>query len=165
MSSVFFILSILVELALLRHRKKEKAFGPGPANGYTSGTGSKRSRGGFFGRKRKGGMADEGHALPAHSHHNDGRDSYATEQTRVGNSHENGINGAGYNKHGESGHTAPAGIPGTTDHYQGGHHGGEVNPYHSDVNNGLTGTGHGTHVNDTALGNNRYEDGVYNSRV
>jgi len=50
---VFFILSALVEVALARQRRKAKRFGPGPTNDYTSGYGTKRSRGLFgFGRKR-----------------------------------------------------------------------------------------------------------------
>lgn len=36
----FFIFSILTEVALARHHRKEKRFGPSPANNYTSGYGS-----------------------------------------------------------------------------------------------------------------------------
>lgn len=36
-----FLLSALVQVFLMRHHKKEKAFGPGPSNGYTKGSGMK----------------------------------------------------------------------------------------------------------------------------
>lgn len=39
----FFIFSILTEVALVRHHRKAKRFGPGPTNDYTSGYGSKPS--------------------------------------------------------------------------------------------------------------------------
>jgi hypothetical protein len=51
--SLLFLISALVQLALARHHKKEKRFGPSPANNYTSGAG----RGGFFGRGRKNKVA------------------------------------------------------------------------------------------------------------
>lgn len=44
--ALLFLLSTLVQLALARHHKKEKRFGPSPANNYTSGRGK-----GFFGRR------------------------------------------------------------------------------------------------------------------
>lgn len=103
---VFFVISILVELALVRHHRKEKRFGPGPANNYTSGSGKGA---GFFGRFRRGGTkrsqmpADES-GLPTHTQPdqlNYGRESYATETTAVNGpvgqaygGHENG-----YKKH------------------------------------------------------------------
>ncbi|KAI4933383.1 uncharacterized protein J4E92_003049 [Alternaria infectoria] len=36
-----FLLSALVQVFLMKHHKKEKAFGPGPSNGYTKGSGMK----------------------------------------------------------------------------------------------------------------------------
>ncbi|CAI6269791.1 unnamed protein product [Periconia digitata] len=53
--AVLFLVSALVQVALGRHHKKEKRFGPSPANGYTRGSGVK-----FFGRKkgRKGTVRD-----------------------------------------------------------------------------------------------------------
>lgn len=143
-------MSALVEFALVRNRRKEKRFGPGPANGYTSGYGSKRRRGIFgFGRKR--GMTNDSNTLPEHTHPADVRDSYATEQTRVGDSHGDGTAANGYNKYGESGFTrAPAASPNP---YYGGPHTAPaahaapaVNPYRSDVNSGITGGGYGTSV-------------------
>jgi len=44
--ALLFFLSALVQLALARHHKKEKRFGPSPANNYTSGRGTR-----FFGRR------------------------------------------------------------------------------------------------------------------
>ncbi|KAF1962865.1 hypothetical protein CC80DRAFT_434139 [Byssothecium circinans] len=53
--AALFLLSALVQFCLGRHHKKEKRFGPSPANGYTRGSGVK-----FFGRRRgrKGTMRD-----------------------------------------------------------------------------------------------------------
>lgn len=45
--AVLFLISALVQVALGRHHKKEKRFGPSPRNGYTRGSGVK-----FFGRKK-----------------------------------------------------------------------------------------------------------------
>lgn len=45
--AVLFLVSALVQVALGRHHKKEKRFGPSPRNGYTAGSGSK-----FFGRRK-----------------------------------------------------------------------------------------------------------------
>lgn len=46
-----FICTALMQLVLIRHHKKEKRFGPSPANNYTSGSGGRRR--GMFGRKNK----------------------------------------------------------------------------------------------------------------
>jgi hypothetical protein len=42
-----FLISALVQMLLMKHHKKEKAFGPGPNNGYTKGSGMK-----FWQRKK-----------------------------------------------------------------------------------------------------------------
>ncbi|KUI56816.1 hypothetical protein VP1G_04129 [Cytospora mali] len=92
---VFFIFSALSEVLLARQRKKEKRFGPSPANNYTSGYGSRRR--GLFGFRRNratAGTADDPNALPTHTHPDQVRDSYNTEATRVGET------GNGYNKYG-----------------------------------------------------------------
>lgn len=85
-NSFFFIFSPLLSLALVRHRRKEKRFGPSPANDYTSGHGG-RKRFNFFGLGRKGtagaGVGQDPNALPQHATPDDVRGSYATEQTRV----------------------------------------------------------------------------------
>jgi len=87
--AVFFFLSIFVEYGLIRHHKKEKAFGPSPNNGYT--TGSPRRK--FWQRKPKrdaeygmtGGLAGKQHPdlLPTHATPADYRTSYATDTTAV----------------------------------------------------------------------------------
>ncbi|KAH0360969.1 hypothetical protein KCU65_g9046, partial [Aureobasidium melanogenum] len=46
--AVFFLLTALMQLALMRHHKKEKRYGPSPSNDYTSGSAPAR---GLFGRK------------------------------------------------------------------------------------------------------------------
>ncbi|UZP44440.1 hypothetical protein NXS19_012252 [Fusarium pseudograminearum] len=85
---IFFILSILVEVALARHHRKEKRFGPGPTNDYTSGYGAK---GGFFSRifrRRKNTAAGNDDALPEHAHPDQldtYRQSHATDRTAVNN--------------------------------------------------------------------------------
>jgi len=61
-----FFCSAILQLVLGRHAKKEKRYGPGPSNNYTSGTG-KRSR---FGRGKKGMVADD----PVDTHTRDTRD-------------------------------------------------------------------------------------------
>ncbi|EGO61193.1 hypothetical protein NEUTE1DRAFT_120227 [Neurospora tetrasperma FGSC 2508] len=83
---VVFILSPFMELVLVRHRKKEKRYGPSPANDYTSGSGRKP---GFFASLRGKGSGHPdadlmNNKLPEHTSPSDVRDSYTTEQTRVG---------------------------------------------------------------------------------
>ncbi|AEO62664.1 uncharacterized protein THITE_2107101 [Thermothielavioides terrestris NRRL 8126] len=86
----FFALSPFVSHALVRHRRKEKRFGPSPANNYTEGSGAAPKRFNFFGLGRKRTAATDAgpdpNALPKHTTPNDIRESYATEQTRVGSS-------------------------------------------------------------------------------
>lgn len=105
--AVFFFLSMFVEYGLIRHHKKEKAFGPSPNNGYTAGSPKRK----FWQRKPKatrdtemGSAKVHPDALPAHTtpadagyghgHQNAGyghtnpndvtRASYATDTTAVG---------------------------------------------------------------------------------
>jgi len=98
----FFLFSAITELALARHRQKEKRFGPGPHNDYTSGSGRRR-RGllGWFGRRRNHvpATANE-NSLPEHTHPDQVRDSCATETTQVGRGNE----GVPTRKYGESEH-------------------------------------------------------------
>jgi len=84
----FFIISIFVEMGLIRHHKKEKAFGPSPNNGYTAGSPKRK----FWQRSTRrrdtemaGGLAAKQHpdSLPVHSTPNDVRASYATDTTAV----------------------------------------------------------------------------------
>jgi hypothetical protein len=108
-----FLLSALIELALIRHHRKEKAFGPSPANNYTAGSTPRRIR--FWQRQHRdeaalaaGGLAaaEKRHpeSLPAHSTPADVRNSYNTDNTAVGTE-------APYNKYGTGalgdGYTAP----------------------------------------------------------
>ncbi|KAE8443381.1 hypothetical protein EG329_001940 [Mollisiaceae sp. DMI_Dod_QoI] len=82
---VFFFLSIFVEVALIRHRRKERAFGPSPNNGYTAGSPKRR----FWQRKPKNRRVNDieknPDALPTHATPADVRTSYATDATAVGN--------------------------------------------------------------------------------
>ena len=99
----FFILSLLTELALARHHRKEKRYGPSPSNNYTSGYGADRDinekhqrKPGFFGRmmpgrnKNAGVAATDNNTLPAHATPSDlhrpvdNRASYNTDATAVG---------------------------------------------------------------------------------
>jgi len=79
----FFLLSIPLSLALTKHHKKEKAFGPGPNNGYTAGSPKRK----FWQRKPKNTAYVEKNpdALPSHTTPAAMRSSYATESTAVGN--------------------------------------------------------------------------------
>lgn len=75
-----------MEVVLVRHRKKEQRYGPSPANDYTSGSGRKP---GFFASLRGKGSGHPdadlmNNKLPEHASPSDIRDSYTTEQTRVG---------------------------------------------------------------------------------
>lgn len=105
----FFIFSILAELALVRHHRKEKRFGPSPDNNYTSGYGAKK-RGGFFsrfGRKKHATSPANNNALPTHTtpadlngndHHAyaNNRESYNTENTAIGDHHDHHKKEHGY---------------------------------------------------------------------
>lgn len=85
--AVFFFISIFVEYGLIQHRRKERAFGPSPNNGYTAGSPKRK----FWQRKPKNRDAEfaagekNPDALPAHTSPADVRTSYATDATAVGN--------------------------------------------------------------------------------
>lgn len=109
MKSIFFLLSIGVEILLARHRKKEKRFGPSPANNYTSGSGRKGAGlfgGGLFAWRNRHAkpdpVLDDENQLPAHAQPGDVRNSYNTEATAVA-PQEHGTTAAN-SKHGESGY-------------------------------------------------------------
>ncbi|KAJ5714621.1 uncharacterized protein N7483_011802 [Penicillium malachiteum] len=57
----FFLISILFQVLLARHHKREKRFGPSPANGYTSG-----SRKWFWNRNKSNPETNGDNALPGH---------------------------------------------------------------------------------------------------
>jgi hypothetical protein len=108
-AAIFFFLSIFVEFALIRHHKKEKAFGPSPNNGYTAGSPRRK----FWQRKPKHRDAEmaaqKSDALPAHQTPADFRTSYATDTTAVGQEPV-------YNKYGASNMTGAGhanGVPQT----------------------------------------------------
>jgi len=104
---LFFLLSALVEIALWRHHKSEKKYGPGPANGYTAGSGSRK----FWQRRNRnvdatmasGGIGLEkpnhinSNSLPTHATPSDARASYQTDNTMV--SPESAV----YNKYAHAG--------------------------------------------------------------
>ncbi|KAI2621717.1 hypothetical protein GGR54DRAFT_599489 [Hypoxylon sp. NC1633] len=96
---VMFIISALLEMALIRHRRKERRFGPSPANNYTSGYGKRRGLFGLFGRREPAETSNP-NALPSHPGPDDLRTSYNTETTAVG--HEPTT----YNKYKYDGQTA-----------------------------------------------------------
>ncbi|KAH8821398.1 hypothetical protein F5884DRAFT_767660 [Xylogone sp. PMI_703] len=86
-----FLLALLTELLLIRRRRRERAFGPSPANNYTSGRRPRRSlwqR--LTGRRAAAGAAAGAFAaeknpdsLPAHTTPSDVRQSYNSEATAV----------------------------------------------------------------------------------
>jgi hypothetical protein len=82
---IFFPISLLLELALIKHHRKEKAFGPSPNNGYTAGSPRRK----FWQRKPKHNKGFVGEkntdTLPTHTTPADMRTSYAgTDTTAVG---------------------------------------------------------------------------------
>lgn len=62
-NSFFFLFSILFEFFLARHEKREKRFGPSPANGYTSGS---RRRPFWWSKGRPASAAVGEDSLPTH---------------------------------------------------------------------------------------------------
>ncbi|KAF1826283.1 uncharacterized protein K489DRAFT_419545 [Dissoconium aciculare CBS 342.82] len=48
--AIVFLITAIMQVVLVRHHKKEKRFGPGPSNGYTSGSSRRK---GLFARKNK----------------------------------------------------------------------------------------------------------------
>ncbi|KAI0011172.1 hypothetical protein F4779DRAFT_245420 [Xylariaceae sp. FL0662B] len=92
---VFFVFSALLEVVLVRHRRKESRFGPSPANNYTSGYGKRRGIFGLFRRRQTAEDNMDPNVLPEHTHPDQVRPSYNTETTAVG--HE-----PTHNKYGDS---------------------------------------------------------------
>lgn len=132
----FFVLSAVVEVFLVRTRKKEQRFGPGPNNNYTSGSGS-RSGGLFSWRRKKADRPiDTDNRLPEHTTPDQMRNSYNTEATAVPDA---GAAAHGHNKYGESGY---------------GQDNAAANPY-----SGVYGN------QQTQPANYQYDDGVYDRRA
>lgn len=65
-ASFLFLISILFQILLARHHKREKRFGPSPTNGYTSG-----SRRRWFSRNKHNPDTNGADALPGHPTPND----------------------------------------------------------------------------------------------
>ncbi|KAI5461162.1 hypothetical protein BGZ63DRAFT_424080 [Mariannaea sp. PMI_226] len=114
---IFFVISILMTVALARHHHREKRFGPGPQNNYTSGYGKAGGSGGggFFSslfRRKSNRTTDPDSMLPAHPlpdtvYHS--REGTATDSTAVNSDvdQQEGI----YNKY-DAGHTGYTGYTG-----------------------------------------------------
>lgn len=112
-TSFLFLISIPLQLFINKHHKKEKRYGPGPANGYTKGSGMK-----FWQRKqrRNRGLRDPevgtvpvaagGLAAPAHDVRPSHDTAYTGSTVAAPNSgydhHHNKTMSGGY-------HTAPTG--------------------------------------------------------
>jgi len=77
----FFLITALMQIALVRNHKKEKRFGPSPSNNYTSGYGRGK---GLFARKNKGTTRDAEVA---------GAGGLAAAQPDIRPSHETGYTG------------------------------------------------------------------------
>ncbi|PYH91601.1 hypothetical protein BO71DRAFT_401240 [Aspergillus ellipticus CBS 707.79] len=88
----FFLISILLQVLYARHHKREKRFGPSPANGYTSGT----TRGFRFWRRNKNNpdVASSDDMLPTHPTPGD-VELGATGAGGVNGEKEDGYNGVG----------------------------------------------------------------------
>ncbi|KAI1391020.1 uncharacterized protein F4822DRAFT_395217 [Hypoxylon trugodes] len=96
---IFFVFSALLEVVLVRQRRKEQRFGPSPANNYTSGYAKRRGLFGLFRRKQTADTTDP-NVLPEHTHPDQMRPSYNTETTAVGPEPTT------YSKYGYDGQTA-----------------------------------------------------------
>jgi hypothetical protein len=131
---IFFLISAVLEVAMWRHHKADKKYGPGPSNNYTTGSGSSRLR--FWQRRRRNNtMASayekpvNANALPAHATPADVRTSYATDNTMVGAGPEPVV----HNKYGHGGVNDGYLAPGTaapgfqTSGVTGAHHSPAVN--------------------------------------
>jgi len=118
----------------MRHYRKEKAFGPSPANNYTAGSTPRRTR--FWQRENRDGAAlaagglaahEKRHpdSLPAHNTPGDVRNSYNTENTAVSTEapHNKYGTGEGYFApsagYREPGYPATTGAVGAHDSYPG----------------------------------------------
>jgi hypothetical protein len=82
--SISFLLSAALEIALWRHHRAERAFGPSPTNNYTAGTMSRR-RHFWRPRSRRAGALEKPppDSLPAHVTPADVRNSSYTENSAV----------------------------------------------------------------------------------
>ncbi|KAK4548064.1 hypothetical protein LTR36_010784 [Oleoguttula mirabilis] len=140
-AALLFLCTAALQLALIRSHKKEKRYGPGPKNNYTSGFGKKR---GLFSKKNKNvdqdaelGGAGAGTAA--------GAGMLAPEQHDMRPSHETGYTGSTVGAPGEASYDK---VDGAGTHAPHGAHGGYytqpqghgVNPYGYENNTPTTGT-------------------------
>jgi len=125
-AAFLFLCTAAMQVALVRHHKKEKRYGPSPDNGYTAGYGKKKRFG--FGRKNKG---------------------TATKDVELGRQSSDGMTGTtvGNSGVGGVGHTQDDALPNVNGAAPGGAHNGyytaptgtgAVNPYGYQTNNTST---------------------------
>ncbi|KAK4178398.1 hypothetical protein QBC36DRAFT_344676 [Triangularia setosa] len=146
---ILFAISSGVNLALARHRKREKRLGPSPANDYTAGYGKKNRFSALFGRRRgtqdpRDGLGPDPNALPVHTTPDEVRNSYATDNTRVASSQGYGGLGAG----GPQKHEQPLHSPGVGN----GHANGDLGLMNGDGNGNGYANGNGV-ANGNTYGN------------
>ena len=160
-SSFFFLFSIITEIFLRRHHRKEKRFGPSPRNDYTSGSGRRQGfLGRMFGRKKRQNSYDD-NGLPEHTHPGQlDRPSYATETTAVNDGHAYNTtksskveNGYGYQNTAGDGYQNTAGD---------GYRNTAGDGYRNTAGDGYNGLNYSRPTTQASHGGNyRYEDGVY----
>lgn len=159
--SFLFLITALMQIALVRNHKKEKRYGPSPANNYTSGYGGRK-----WGRKNKNAEKDAelgavGAGVPAATlaadHHHDMRPSHDTAMT--GTTVNAPATGGAYNKVDSDQHHlqhdhAPHANP-THGGYYTQPQGTGVNPYGYESNTASTGQ-----PDNFMPGTTRYEPGT-----
>ena len=83
-AAFLFLCTAAMQVLLMRHHKKEKRYGPGPSNGYTSGS-NKKKRFGFGGKNnRNSTKAAEAGTLPTTTNNRISDDTGYTGTTAVG---------------------------------------------------------------------------------
>jgi len=112
--AVLFFLTALMQIALARHHKKEKRFGPSPTNNYTSGYGKRK----FWQRKPKNGATRDAEYGAAGGLAAPGVDTRPSHETGFTGSTVAGTGAAPYDK-----------VEGTHAGYHTQPHGTAVNPY------------------------------------
>lgn len=93
-----FLITAVLQVLLVRHHKKEKRYGPGPNNNYTSGAGKRP----FWKRNKQVNTRDAEMATAGAGTHHAMRPSHDTGYT--GTTTGNGVNGLDEAKYGEPGY-------------------------------------------------------------
>jgi len=119
--AVLFLLTALMQIALARHHKKEKRFGPSPTNNYTSGYGKRK----FWQRKPKNVARDAEYGTAA--------GGLAVPATDIRPSHETGFTGSTVAGTGAAPYDK---VEGTHAGYHTQPHGTAVNPYGYETSTG-----------------------------